>query len=170
MTNPKKPKENLRVVSDHVKIMFYMRYLPVSRRPVCRENVVSDGCDSCVDSIANSSWQKKKSRIIDFTPFPKKIVFTEKKKHSKDRGLRLPCQNQETVSHMQLQKGNHWWLLQIYPQQCPTAGHCPPWSLGCFPRKNGSVNQLDEMWWFYKSLHGNLRAPPPQCQPPPGGK
>lgn len=101
---------------------------------------------------------------------PKKKLSLRKKKHSKDRGLRLPCQNQETVSHMQLQKGNHWWLLQIYPQQCPTAGHCPPWSLGCFPRKNGSVNQLDEMWWFYKSLHGNLRAPPPPMPTPPRGK
>lgn len=114
--------------------------------------------------------KKKNQELLTLHPSQKKIVFTEKKKHSKDRGLRLPCQNQETVSHMQLQKGNHWWLLQIYPQQCPTAGHCPPWSLGCFPRKNGSVNQLDEMWWFYKSLHGNLRAPPPQCQPPPRRK
>ena len=105
MTNPKKPKENLRVVSDHVKIMFLYEVSGVSRRPVCRENVVSDGCDSCVDSIATSSWPGNQE-LLTLHPSQKKIVFTEKK-HSKDRGLRLPCQNQETVSHMQLQKGNH---------------------------------------------------------------
>lgn len=78
MTNPKKPKENLRVVSDHVKIMFLYEVSGVSRRPVCRENVVSDGCDSCVDSIATSSWPGNQE-LLTLHPSQKKIVFTEKK-------------------------------------------------------------------------------------------
>lgn len=73
---------------------------------------------------------------------PKKKLSLRKKNIQKivDFNFRLPF-NPETVIHMQLQKGNHWWLLQICPRQCPTAGHCPPWRLGCFPRKNGWVNQ-----------------------------
>lgn len=135
MTNPKKPKENLRVVSDHVKIMFYMRYLPVSRRPVCRENVVSDGCDSCVDSIANSSWQKKKSRIIDFTPFPKKNCLYGKKKTFKRSWTSTSVPKPRNCKPHAAAERQPLMVASDIPTAMPNSRALPTLELGVFSKK-----------------------------------
>lgn len=128
------------------KLCFYMRYLPVSRRPVCRENVVSDGCDSCVDSIATSSWPGNQE-LLTLHPSQKKIVFTEKK-HSKDCGLQPPLafQPRNCNPHAAAER-QPLMVASDMPTAMPNSRALPTLEIGVFSKKEWLSQSVDEIWW-----------------------
>lgn len=148
------------------KLCFYMRYLPVSRRPVCRENVVSDGCDSCVDSIATSSWPGNQE-LLTLHPSQKKIVFTEKKTFKRSWTSTSVPKPRNCKPHAAAER-QPLMVASDIPTAMPNSRALPTLELGVFSKKEWlsqsarwNVVILQESSWESKG------TPPPNANPPP---